>query len=146
MLRANRTILRWSLLFTLLVSACGDDGGETSVPGPMSPGPSPPAGAQPPASQAAPASARYDDVVELVVRNQTRRIVYQLYISPSAVDRWGPDLLGSNVLAPGQTVSFESDYCDAYYDLLAVDINGATVARANRIYFDCGIRESITLL
>lgn len=129
------------LLTALMLVACaerGDDGDDDDRPGgrseeyviPTTPEPD---------------SVHYDDIVELLVRNQTTRTVYRLYISPSESESWGPDVLGDDVLPVAGTVSFETERCDAYYDLKAVDTFGATIARANHLYFECGKRETITL-
>jgi hypothetical protein len=48
--------------------------------------------------------------------------------------------------AGGSHRQLRGEYCDAYYDLKAVDRAGVTIARADRLYFDCGKREIVTLL
>ena len=92
-----------------------------------------------------PAPVPYDDVVELVIRNQTRRTVSKLFASSSSNELWGPNLLQRRLLPPGGAEVFTNEYCDAYYDLKAIDVSGNTIARANRLDFACGKRETITL-
>lgn len=141
MLQSGKFTMLCSLLLTLLASACGDEHHyEPPDPAPvvvdagphqMLPTPPPP---PPP----------YDDV-ELVVRNQTTRTIYRLYVSPSTSESWGPDQLRTKTIPPGGAATFYSDYCDANYDLKAVDAAGNTIVRANRIFFACGGRETVTL-
>lgn len=37
------------------------------------------------------------------LNNRSGQTIMELYVSSSAVSNWGPDLLGANVLPPGQT-------------------------------------------
>lgn len=46
---------------------------------------------------------RYNRVVD--IRNDTNTTVYRFYISNSATNDWGPDLLGTNTLSPMGVVS-----------------------------------------
>lgn len=129
----------------LALTACADDNGSETEgqTDPVIPTPAPhqnPAPAPRP-----PIDTRYDDVVELVFQNRLSRPVYKLYVAPTESDSWGPDLLGRRVLPSGASITFESERCDAYYDVMAVDANGARLARKNGIYMRCGAIVTVTL-
>ncbi len=129
----------------LALTACADDNGSQTedhidhVVPPPAPHPNPAPAPRPPID------TRYDDVVELVFQNRLSRPVYKLYVSPTESESWGPDLLGRRVLLSGSSIAFESERCDAYYDVMAVDANGARLARKNGIYMRCGAILTITL-
>lgn len=135
MVHANKIATVCLPLMLALCLACGDDPHETgSDPAPAIAGGG---GSDQP--------TRYDDEVALVVRNQTSRTVHGLYVSPSTSESWGPDQLGGAELPPGFEITLYSDYCDAYYDLEALDRAGNVIARADRLFFGCGKRETVTL-
>jgi hypothetical protein len=48
--------------------------------------------------------------------------IYELYISPSSADTWGPNLLGDQVLGFGESIAFEIE--PGIYDLRAIDEEG----------------------
>jgi hypothetical protein len=51
--------------------------------------------------------------------NNTASTVYRLYMSPTHSTVWETDLLGSNVLYPGQTLTVtRSNMSNCYYDVL----------------------------
>lgn len=60
--------------------------------------------------------------------NNTGHTVMTLNVSPSDSDQWGPDILGSNVLANGQSaqVSFERGQEQCVWDLRATYDDGDT--------------------
>ena len=60
--------------------------------------------------------------------NASSVTIVHLYVSPSTVSSYGPDILGSGLVGPGEsgTVSFDGasdDGCS--YDILVVDQDGA---------------------
>ena len=55
-------------------------------------------------SPAAP-SAALDTTVQL--KNQSRESIFSIHVSPVASDKWGPDLLGSDVLLPGKEFTLQ---------------------------------------
>jgi hypothetical protein len=133
--------------FALALTACAEDshtGPPTEdhtdevVPAPR---PLPDRDLAPPPNEDAP----YDDVVELLFQNRLSRPVYELYVAPTESNTWGPDLLGRRVLLAGASTSFQSERCDAYYDVLAVGANSVQIARKNRIYMRCGTIHTIVL-
>jgi hypothetical protein len=55
--------------------------------------------------------------------NRSRWTIRNIYMSSSSVSEWGPDRLGSSVLAPGQTFSV-SNIVPGTYDIRTVDQDG----------------------
>lgn len=49
-----------------------------------------------------PPATAFDRRIELV--NGTRMAIVEIYAAPAGTERWGQDLLGDDVLAPGGTV------------------------------------------
>jgi hypothetical protein len=62
------------------------------------------------------------------VVNATGHIVMTLNVSPTTENEWGPDILGSNVLQPGQTaqVVFDRAETQCNYDIRATYDDGDT--------------------
>lgn len=56
----------------------------------------------------------------LTIVNNSRKQVHRLYISTSGAPRWGADVLGSNVLHPGQSTML-GDLNPGPYDLMIID-------------------------
>ena len=59
----------------------------------------------------------------LTVQNQSRYTIYQFYMSSSEDENWGPDLLGRNVLAPGQEFVV-NNIMPGEWDIKMVDEDG----------------------
>jgi hypothetical protein len=79
-----------------------------------------------PAGEAAGATAGANQDFTLV--NNTGHTVMTLNVSPSDSDQWGPDILGTDVLANGQSaqVSFERGQDQCQWDLRATYDDGDT--------------------
>lgn len=60
----------------------------------------------------------------LTVINESSYIIEEIYVAPVGTRTWGADLLGLDVLYPGESLTVYLDYCD-YYDVLVVDELGA---------------------
>ncbi len=59
--------------------------------------------------------------------NNTGLVFVTLNVSPNDDNNWGPDLLGRDVLASGETVEFTFDPSKVtYWDLLLVDDDGSS--------------------
>ena len=58
--------------------------------------------------------------------NQGGLTIVNLYVSPSSSPDWGGDVLGSNVLGPGQStdVWFDGSSDECYWDIMVVLENG----------------------
>jgi len=65
-----------------------------------------------------PASAREESRV--VVENLSDWIIEEFYMSPTDVDDWGEDLLGDEILEPGDSLTLTHITCDDW-DILVVD-------------------------
>jgi len=59
--------------------------------------------------------------VEII--NDSSWDIYQLYISPSHTDEWGPDQLADAILAAGESLLIYDILCNDY-DLMFVDEDG----------------------
>ncbi|GAB4510762.1 MAG: hypothetical protein Tsb0020_28320 [Haliangiales bacterium] len=67
-----------------------------------------------------------DDDATLTVQNDSSYIIDYLYITPSYSGNWGPDLLGSRSLYPGESATVSVDCGE--YDVLVVDEFGVECA------------------
>ena len=67
------------------------------------------------------------------VVNATGHIVVTMNVSPTSENEWGPDILGSNVLQPGQTgqVVFDRAESQCNYDLKVTYDDGDTSEMRN---------------
>jgi hypothetical protein len=70
---------------------------------------------------ALPAAAQCD--TRFVLVNNSSVTVREFYFGPSSNPNWGPDQLGANVLAPGQSVAYQGAQPGAY-DFRVVWMNG----------------------
>jgi hypothetical protein len=59
----------------------------------------------------------------VTLANQSSYAIEHLFLSPQNQGSWGPDQLGADILASGQTVKFDGIDCDTY-DLRLVDEDG----------------------
>jgi len=59
----------------------------------------------------------------LTIDNQSSYAFAEIYLSPEDSGAWGEDLLGSDVLAPGETLELSNIDCDVY-DIRIVDDEG----------------------
>jgi hypothetical protein len=48
--------------------------------------------------------------------------IYEVYVTPAGSDSWGDDLLGSDIIASGETGEFQVD--PGHYDIMLVDEDG----------------------
>ncbi|MEL6383528.1 MAG: hypothetical protein AAFQ89_13970 [Cyanobacteria bacterium J06626_18] len=75
------------------------------------------------------AQAALAEAIQFTLINDSSQEVYYLYVSPSASEFWGEDLLGDTVIASGASeeiiIDDGSDTC--MYDLLAVSDSGDEV-------------------
>ncbi len=80
------------------------------------------------ASEAAPAAAATGAQQDFTLVNNTGHTVMTLNVSPSDSDQWGPDILGQDVLANGQsaTISFERGQDQCNWDVRATYDDGDT--------------------
>lgn len=65
----------------------------------------------------------------LTIVNNSSYAIYELYITKVGRRGWGPDLLGADVLIPGESVRILAD-CDSY-DVRLVDEDGDTCTLTN---------------
>ena len=84
---------------SLLLPACGSDDG---------------------AGDGGSADANIDITSNLTIKNASSFSFIEIYISPVGEAIWGPELLGSDVLEPGDEVEFSNIDCDSY-DIRIVD-------------------------
>jgi len=67
----------------------------------------------------------------MVIVNESGRVIREFYATNSGVNKWGRDLLGDKVIAPGQRFTFNFDDGTGYcmFDFRAVLDNGRPVER-----------------
>lgn len=65
------------------------------------------------------------------LQNQTNVTIQEAYVSPSRVSNWGPDILGSGVLPPGQQVWVTPNFGDCILDVRVRYADGRTEERRN---------------
>lgn len=59
----------------------------------------------------------------MVLRNVSREAIYYVYMSSASDSNWGPDLLGSNTLAVGESLTL-SNIAGGVWDIRVVDGSG----------------------
>ncbi|MCA9573775.1 MAG: hypothetical protein R3B40_14960 [Polyangiales bacterium] len=59
----------------------------------------------------------------VVLRNMSREAIFYVYMSPASDSNWGPDLLGSNTLGIGQSLTL-SNIAAGVWDIRVVDGSG----------------------
>ena len=87
------------------------------------------------------ASAALAGIQDFYVNNNSKWAIYYIYVSPDYEDEWEEDVLGSEVLMPGEYLEIEmigyDDYC--YFDIKIEDERGNV-----REYWDidlCMVRD-----
>lgn len=73
------------------------------------------------------ATAAHADPRDFQLINGSDRTIDQIYVAPSNMDDWGDDILGLDVLPPGQTVTITFQRFtpgDCYYDIKVVAADG----------------------
>jgi hypothetical protein len=60
---------------------------------------------------------------KVVIKNKTDWEIHHLFLSPVEVEKWGPDQLGDEIIAPGKTFELHSIPCDEY-DVKLIDEDG----------------------
>jgi hypothetical protein len=89
------------------------------------------------AGSAGAAGKRSDSVVE--IENASLWDIHQLFLSPVSDEEWGPDQLGKQIIASGETYRLTDIPCDDY-DVRLVDEDGdVCVVRAVAL---CGDRDT----
>lgn len=64
-----------------------------------------------------------DDDSTVTVSNESSYTIIEINLTPSYSDTWGPDLLGPDVLYPGESLTIDYVDCGAY-DMRIVDHTG----------------------
>ena len=75
------------------------------------------------------AQAALAEVLQFTLINESSQEVFYLYISPSASEFWGEDLLGDTIIASGasEEIIIDDGLDTCIYDLLAVSESGDEV-------------------
>ncbi len=99
---AQRAAITLTLMSVVALAGCGGGGGGAgTTTGPI--------------VQGAPAT--------VILRNVSRETIMYVYMSPSSDTNWGADLLGSNTLAVGQSLTL-SNITAGVWDIRVVDGSG----------------------
>jgi hypothetical protein len=109
-----------------ILAGCGAKPAATNAPAANANSAKPAAAAPAPttptsAPGAAPAGG--DQTSNLAIKNTSKWAVHHLYMSPANENEWGPDQLGTNSIAPGETFTLKNIPCDTY-DIKVVDEDG----------------------
>ena len=75
---------------------------------------------------------------KLAIQNDSKVAIAHIYVSPIDVDRFGPDLLGGQQVAPGASFLFK-DLANGLYDMKLVDGTGAECMLKDVDYFQYSI-------
>jgi hypothetical protein len=67
------------------------------------------------------AAAKRTATIKII--NQSKWEIHELYLSPGSSHHWGPDQLGEQVLAKGESITLKNLDCD-HYDIRVVDEDG----------------------
>jgi hypothetical protein len=81
------------------------------------------------------AQSVFADPRDFTFENDSFSYIHHLYVAPSSSSSWGDDILGIDVLGPGESVDLSFDAAIArtcIYDLLVVTEDG-TRTRKNRV-------------
>ena len=121
-----------ALAASLAVAGC-NNAGTTNKAAPAAPAntaapATPAAGGNTAGGEAAPGQARQN----FTINNQTGHVLTTLNVSPSNEDSWGPDILGRDVLANGESaeITFERGETQCQWDIRGTyDDGGTTDAR-----------------
>ena len=60
---------------------------------------------------------------KVVIKNKSDWEIHQLFLSPTEVEKWGPDQLGEDIIEPGGSFELRNIPCDSY-DIMLVDEDG----------------------
>ena len=114
----------------LALAACGgaEQKAATNEANAAAPAPAGPADNGAAANDSAPATAEAGAQQDFTLVNNTGHTVMTLNVSPSDSNEWGPDILGQDVLANGQSaqISFERGQEQCLWDLRATYDDGDT--------------------
>ena len=80
-----------------------------------------------------------------LLRNSTLSTFFYIYVSDSRINDWGDDLLGNQILSPGETLRIESDIPmnSTSWDIRIIDDDGDTYTLMGR-RINSGATVSIT--
>ena len=82
----------------------------------------------------------------LVIQNDPAAIgdIWYAYVTPSDATTWGDDLLGNDVLQPGDELLLDVASCDRYYDIRIEYDNAGPVIEQYNVWLPCGITTVVT--
>ena len=95
-------------------------------------------------SMAAISTAAWAAAQDFTLKNRTGHVIVTLNVSPSTSNRWGPDILGREVLANGEDASVtfdrDEDQCSfdirvTYDDGTANDERGVNLCEVSEVEF-----------
>lgn len=80
-----------------------------------------------------------DDDSTFTVSNRSDFVLFELYITEIDNPDWGPNLLGSEPLFPGERISVVDIECDVYDVLVVDELNAECVLEGVDLCFDDAI-------
>lgn len=76
----------------------------------------------------------------LIVQNDFDAVgsIWYLYLTPSTSSTWGPDLLGGDILQPGDELIVDLYSCNRHYDIrVAYDDDAGPVVEERDVWLPC---------
>jgi len=70
--------------------------------------------------------------------------IWSAYVTPSGSSTWGSDLLGLDVLWPGDELVIDVYDCDRFYDIRVVYDNGVTEIIEYDVWLPCNTSTYVT--
>jgi len=79
-----------------------------------------------------------DDPATLVIENRLDAVadIRYAYVTPSSWYTWGDELLGYNVLEPGDRLILNVHDCNRYYDI-RVEYDGGPILEEHDLWLEC---------
>jgi hypothetical protein len=113
---------------------------DSPTPEPEEPTPEPPTKQ---VEEPTPTPEAESSLASLLIANESPVTVFYLYISSSDADEWGDDMLGDDVLEPGESYLF-TDIPPGDYDIKAEDLSGNIIETAWEVRLEGEVELSIT--
>jgi predicted RNA-binding protein associated with RNAse of E/G family len=84
----------------------------------------------------------------LVIQNDTHSIgdIWYAYVAPSAASSWGPDLLGNEVLQPGDELVVDVFECNRHYDIRVEYDNGGPIIEQYDVWLPCDTTTYVSFI
>lgn len=84
----------------------------------------------------------------LVIQNDFHSVgdIWYAYATPSGASSWGPDLLGSEMLQPGDELVVDVYDCNRYYDIRVEYDNGGPIIEKYDVWLPCDTTTFVSFI